>query len=163
MYIEKINVGQDNCNNPYVIYKVVGTTDIYDVCFSKEQNTCSCLDFRYRKHTCKHLDYILTSGYRIEFNIDVKEVDNKFEKAALDIAKLVKDKNEAYGDSFTKSAEFLKDMYPNGITKENYLDAIFIARMYDKMHRIATNKGAFNEDPYKDIAGYALLRLIKQE
>lgn len=147
MYVEKINVGQDTCNNPYIIYKVVGTTDIYEVCISKEQETCSCPDFIYRKRTCKHLDYI-NRTFKIEFDVDVKETNNKFEKTALEIAKLVKDKNEAYGDSFTKSAEFLKDMYPHGITKENYLDAIFIARIYDKMHRIATNKGAFNEDPY---------------
>lgn len=32
-----------------------------------------------------------------------------------------------------------------------------IVRVFDKMMRIATDKDAFGEDPWRDIAGYAIL------
>lgn len=76
---------------------------------------------------------------------------------ARDIGSLVKEKQEAYGDSFSKSEEIIKVLYPDGVKPENYRDLLTITRIIDKLFRIATRKNAFGESPYRDIAGYALL------
>lgn len=81
-------------------------------------------------------------------------------KTATEIGKLVKDKQDAYGDSFSKSEEIIKILFPNGVTAENYRDLLTITRIIDKLFRIATRKNAFSESPYRDIAGYALLGLV---
>ena len=76
---------------------------------------------------------------------------------AKDIGSLVKEKQEAYGDSFSKSEKIINILYPNGVKPENYRDLLTITRIIDKLFRIATRKNAFGESPYRDIAGYALL------
>jgi hypothetical protein len=81
-------------------------------------------------------------------------------KTATEIGKLVKDKQEAYGDSFSKSEEIIKILFPDGVAAENYRDLLTITRIIDKLFRIATRKNAFSESPYRDIAGYALLGLV---
>ena len=80
-------------------------------------------------------------------------------RIATDLGKLVKEKQEAYGDSFSKSEEIIKILYPAGVKPENYRDLLTITRIIDKLFRIATRKNAFGESPYRDIAGYALLGL----
>lgn len=81
-------------------------------------------------------------------------------KIANEIGQLVSEKQEAYGDSFSKSQEIIKILFPNGVTPENYRNLLTITRIIDKLFRIATRKNAFGESPYRDIAGYALLGLI---
>jgi hypothetical protein len=82
---------------------------------------------------------------------------NKFSRIADGVANIVKDKQEAYGDSFGKSGECLRQMYPQGIDPEQYDDLLTVARILDKLFRIANNPTAFNENPYQDIVGYGLL------
>ena len=81
----------------------------------------------------------------------------KFEKIGTDIGKLVDQKNAAYGSSFEKSEQILQVLYPEGIKPVQYKDMLAITRLVDKLFRIATNKDAFGENPFKDIAGYGLL------
>ena len=76
---------------------------------------------------------------------------------AKDIGSLVQEKQEAYGDSFSKSEKIINILYPNGVKPENYGDLLTVTRIIDKLFRIATRKNAFGESPYRDIAGYALL------
>lgn len=78
---------------------------------------------------------------------------------AESIGKLVQLKQQAYGDSFSKSKEIINILYPDGIKPENYQDALTIIRIIDKLFRIANKKTAFGESPYRDIAGYAILGL----
>ena len=73
------------------------------------------------------------------------------------VGKLVTEKQQAYGDSFGRSGECLRQMFPDGIKPEQYDDLLTIARMLDKLFRIATNPNAFDENPYGDLCGYALL------
>lgn len=80
-----------------------------------------------------------------------------YKQIGKEIGELVDEKNEAYGDSFSKSKDFLKILYPEGIQPEDYDDVLVLARIFDKMMRIANRKEAFDENPYKDIAGYGLL------
>jgi len=82
-----------------------------------------------------------------------------YEEVARTIGALVDKKNCAYGSSFTHSGAILKVLYPNGITLDKYDDLLCMARVIDKLFRIATNNDdAFNESPWQDIAGYAILK-----
>lgn len=81
-------------------------------------------------------------------------------KIASEIGQLVNDKQEAYGDSFSKSEQIIKILFPDGVKSENYRDLLTVTRIIDKLFRIATRKNAFGESPYRDIAGYALLGLV---
>lgn len=87
----------------------------------------------------------------------------EFQQIADEIGKLTSEKQVAYGDSFNQCGEFLMLLYPNGIPVEKYTDVLCLARMFDKMKRIAARKDAFGESPYRDIAGYALLGISKDD
>ena len=82
---------------------------------------------------------------------------NKFSEIGADVGKLVHDKQLAYGDSFGRSGEFLRQMFPEGIQPNQYDDLLTIARILDKLFRIANNPTAFDENPYQDIVGDGLL------
>lgn len=77
------------------------------------------------------------------------------------VGKLVTEKQEAYGNSFELAGKILKELYPNGVMLEQYTDMLVIARIIDKLFRIANSKNAFGESPYQDIAGYGILGVIK--
>ncbi|WP_447859610.1 hypothetical protein [Nitrospira calida] len=83
------------------------------------------------------------------------------EQLAAQIGRLVAEKNAAYGDSFAKSGEFLRLLYPDGIKPEQYGDMLLVVRIFDQLMRVATSKAAFGESPYADIAGYGLLGAYK--
>jgi hypothetical protein len=80
-----------------------------------------------------------------------------FRMIAQQIGDLVEAKNAAYGSSFAKTSGFLGLLYPNGILPEQYADALLITRIFDKLQRIATDRDALGESPYRDIAGYGIL------
>lgn len=85
--------------------------------------------------------------------------DNDFVTLANEIGNLVQEKNKAYGNSFASCGDFLRILYPSGIVPAQYGDALCLVRIFDKAMRIATDKDALGESPYRDIAGYALLGL----
>jgi hypothetical protein len=87
----------------------------------------------------------------------------KFEKIGTEIGQLVDEKNAAYGSSFAKSQEILKVLYPEGIQPDQYQDMLAVTRIIDKLFRIATQKEAFGESPFKDIAGYGILGIANGE
>ena len=82
-----------------------------------------------------------------------------YEELATDIGRLVDAKQTAYGDSFGKSGQVLSILYPDGIPPEKLDDALAVVRIVDKLFRIATDRDALGESPYKDIVGYGLLGL----
>lgn len=86
-----------------------------------------------------------------------------FKEIGLEIGKLVQEKNAAYGNSFGQSEEILEILYPNGVKPDQYGDLLAITRVLDKLFRIATNKDALGESPWRDIAGYAILSLASDE
>lgn len=88
---------------------------------------------------------------------------SRFEVVAAEIGKLVTEKNVAYGDSFAKCDKFLELLYPGGIAPSEYGDALALVRIFDKQMRIASQKGAFDESPYRDIAGYGILGAVRDE
>ena len=79
-----------------------------------------------------------------------------FREIGEEIGEVVTRKNKVYGNSFGKSADFIRLLYPDGIRPDQYDDVLLLARIFDKLVRIAT--GAKDEEnPYFDIAGYAVL------
>lgn len=86
-----------------------------------------------------------------------------FEETAERIGKLVAEKNVAYGSSFAEAHKILQILYPNGISTEQFTDALAIIRVIDKLFRIATKKDAFGESPWQDIAGYGILGTVKAQ
>lgn len=81
----------------------------------------------------------------------------KYTALGKEIGKIVDEKQAAYGDSFGKSGDVLRIMFPDGVKPEQYDDILSVARILDKLFRIATKKDAFGESPYGDIIGYGLL------
>jgi hypothetical protein len=79
------------------------------------------------------------------------------QQIGIDIGALVTQKNAAYGDSFRQAGNALRLLYPDGIAPEQLDDALLIARIWDKLKRIATDRDALGESPYQDIAGYGIL------
>lgn len=79
------------------------------------------------------------------------------------VADLVNRKQEQYGDSFGKSETVLKTLYPNGIPPEQLRSALTVVRVVDKLFRIATNNDPTGESPWRDIVGYGLLELSREE
>ena len=102
-------------------------------------------------------------GIDIKVSMDYTHLTmtGKYEKLGKEIGELVDAKNKAYGDSFNQVGKFLEILYPDGIPVENYSDALCIVRIFDKLKRIATNKDALGEDPYRDLVGYGLLGVAK--
>ena len=88
---------------------------------------------------------------------------NVFSQLGDQVGKLVHDKQLAYGDSFGRSGECLRQMYPKGIDPSQYDDLLTIARILDKLFRIANDPDAFDENPYQDIVGYGLLGMNRHK
>ena len=86
-----------------------------------------------------------------------------FEAIGTEIGKLVGEKNLAYGDSFGQSCRILEVLYPEGIQPAQYRDALAITRVIDKLFRLANQKDAFGESPWRDICGYAILGVANDE
>lgn len=86
-----------------------------------------------------------------------------FEQRGTELGKLVDQKQAAYGDSFGKSGDVMRLLYPNGIDSEQLDDALAVVRVVDKLFRIATNRDALGESPWEDIAGYGLLGAARAE
>ena len=87
---------------------------------------------------------------------------NRYAQEAINLAELITKKQITYGDSFGQSKRIIEVLYPKGIAPEQYQDALAVIRIVDKLFRIANKKFAFDENPWQDIAGYALLSLVNQ-
>ena len=84
------------------------------------------------------------------------------------IGQLLDVKQLAYGNSFGEAHKIMAVLYPNGITVEQMPDALTIIRIQDKLFRIAQkqntkDKDKMQESPYRDIAGYAILAVVRDE
>jgi hypothetical protein len=79
------------------------------------------------------------------------------------VGALVEEKQAAYGDSFGKAGAVMRILYPEGIPAEKLDDALTVVRVLDKLFRIATDRDALGESPWRDVAGYALLSVKRVE
>ena len=87
----------------------------------------------------------------------------EFETLALEIGQLVTEKDAAYGCAVERVGKMLSIIYPNGIKSTQMDDALVITRCLDKMCRIATDNDPFGENPWGDINGYSLIRMVHQK
>jgi hypothetical protein len=87
----------------------------------------------------------------------------KFQTLGQTIGKVVDDKQAAYGNSFGTTGAAFRLLYPKGITPDQMDDALTLVRIWDKMMRIATDRDALGESPYRDIVGYGLLGAARVE
>lgn len=83
--------------------------------------------------------------------------DEGYEALGAAIGRLVAEKQTAYGDSFGRSGEVLRVLYPEGIAPGQYDDALAVVRVVDKLFRVAHQKGYGGESPWRDICGYGML------
>lgn len=81
----------------------------------------------------------------------------KYEEIGAEIGRLVDRKQKAYGRSFDHSGKIMSILYPHGIKPDQYDDLLGMVRIIDKLFRIATDRNALGENPWQDVAGYALL------
>jgi hypothetical protein len=95
--------------------------------------------------------------------MESKRHQDYYTQIAESVGMLVSEKNEAYGDSFGKASQILDVLYPAGIKKDQYRDALAITRVIDKLFRLANKKDAFGESPWRDICGYAILGIANDE
>jgi hypothetical protein len=87
---------------------------------------------------------------------------SKYIEKGLVLGQLVDAKNKQYGDSFSKSQEIIKVLYPAGVQPNQYKDLLTITRIIDKLFRIANgNQGG--EDAWDDIVGYGILGGVNNE
>ena len=87
------------------------------------------------------------------------DTEYSFHSLGEELADMLDNKNRQYGDSYARMAHVLPMFYPDGVPGDHLLDAVFILRIIDKLMRIASAQGDDMEDPVKDIAGYAILRM----
>lgn len=80
-----------------------------------------------------------------------------YEQLGAQIGRLVEKKQAAYGDAYGKAGDVMRLLYPNGISPNQMDDALAVVRVVDKLFRIATDRDALGESPWRDIAGYGLL------
>lgn len=76
---------------------------------------------------------------------------------ACELGELVTQKDRAYGSSVASAGQVLAIYYPHGVRPEQYGDMLLMARVLDKLSRIATDRDALGESPWRDIAGYGLI------
>ncbi|MBZ4402498.1 hypothetical protein [Myxococcus sp. AS-1-15] len=79
------------------------------------------------------------------------------------LGRMVTEKQRAYGDAFGKAGQVLGLLYPDGIPRAKLDDALAVVRVVDKLFRVATDRDALGESPWRDIAGYALLATERVE
>lgn len=113
-----------------------------------------------KEHTYKTKEGSYTVKYYPEKNI---KMPGNYEKTGKEIGALVDEKNAAYGSAFDKAGKVLEILYPDGVPVEKYTDMLTTVRILDKLFRIANNKDAFDEEPWKDIAGYGILETLKHK
>lgn len=88
------------------------------------------------------------------------DIENKIDEACKELARILKEKNKKYGDSFSKTAD-------------EYGNAVLLLRIQDKLNRLkkllilkddySDFKEAVTEaveDTFLDLAGYAVLSSI---
>lgn len=98
-----------------------------------------------------------------QFEAETQRKQKTWEEIGAEIGREVSKKQLAYGDSFGKAGNVLRELFPNGITPEQYDLVLTMARVLDKLFRIATNNDPYGESPWADVVGYGLLELHKRE
>lgn len=112
----------------------------------------------YTNVSLEDLEYYSSQGV-VFYNFDYKDKLSSFDFKLQEISSLLDNKNQQYGSAYLKVPEIMKILYPEGIPSNQYSNVLTLIRMLDKICRIAHDNGNDPEDPWMDLAGYALLKL----
>lgn len=139
----------------------------------EEEFTCLCCGWIGLKEHSNPGDLCNTCMQEKLLNNPCREIDipdvspitgeQTYERLGASVGRLVAEKQKAYGDSFGRSGNCLREMYPDGVRPDQLDDMLVIARILDKLFRIASEPDYGGESPFRDICGYALLGLKKHE
>jgi hypothetical protein len=88
---------------------------------------------------------------------------DRIRQLAQELGELVAAKNVAYGDAIVSVGDALRLLYPQGIRPEQYNDIGLIVRVWDKLSRVANDKGYGGESPWRDISGYGILGAVDDD
>lgn len=95
---------------------------------------------------------------------EVKKILDKakrLRKIGVFVTKNTIDKNKKYGDAARKVTTLLYELYPDGISPDQFPNALLLIRVLDKVVRLASytpeRLEADDESPWIDVAGYGLL------
>ena len=91
------------------------------------------------------------------------KLSTNYSEAGRQIGELVDNKQVSYGDSFGRSGEVLRVLYPDGVKPDQYDDLLAVTRVIDKLFRLANGADCFGESPWIDIAGYGILGAVKAD
>lgn len=94
---------------------------------------------------------------------DITVAVKSYEQLGREIGALTDVKNASYGNSFDRAGNVLREFYPQGVSPEKMDEMLGLVRIIDKGFRIATDRDAFGESPWRDIAGYGLLGAMRAE
>lgn len=86
---------------------------------------------------------------------EAQEAD--FRRIGTEMGETVAVKNRAYGNAFNEGGIILRVLYPHGVAPDQYDDLLAVVRILDKLKRIATDRDALGESPFRDIVGYGIL------
>ena len=87
---------------------------------------------------------------------------SQYHDLAHEIADLLEVKQGQYGNSVGTAPAILALLYPDGVRGDQYADMLTVVRMLDKLKRVATAAADDPEDAWRDLAGYAILRLAER-
>lgn len=91
----------------------------------------------------------------------VRPSEMDYEQLGAEIGRLVNMKNAQYGNSFSTAPHILALLYPEGVPVARYDSLLAVARILDKLKRVATQDPTDTEDHWRDVAGYAMLMLAR--
>jgi len=90
----------------------------------------------------------------------------EYSETGRKVGEVVEEKQKLYGDSYGKSGNVLKILYPEGVLPQQYEDLLFVTRMLDKLFRFTSgtpaNRLEQDESPVGDMVGYCLLEMRKE-
>ena len=84
------------------------------------------------------------------------------QQLAEEVGTLVALKRDFYGDSISSSDAMLTILFGPSIPAERFGDVLLIARVLDKLQRLAHRSPDEAESPWLDIAGYAICGIEQQ-
>jgi len=81
-----------------------------------------------------------------------------YEEIGAYIGALVDKQNRTFIESFRRTGDMLRILYPLGVRPDQYEDFLAQVRVIDLQFQIAAQKTAAGEQPWQHIAGYGLLK-----
>lgn len=84
--------------------------------------------------------------------------NGQYEEIGGFIGALVDKQNRTFMQSFRRTGDILRILYPHGIRPDQYEDLLAQVRIIDQQFQIAAQKSAASENPWQHIAGYGLLK-----